>query len=275
MRNLIVFGVVGLALGLAVQNVPRVLGVGDSPAGALSDAGLASDERGRAVAVGSDESRLGGALTGEGAPAFDNAGLRSAAERLRSSALDAQRGAATAATTGVEEALGAESGTYTLASELTADRLQRLIAAGFSSDRADEILRKESQLRRTAVESEYAASGTIRGLNGSAPAAVSTRLRSELGDDEYARYLEALGEPTRIRVREVESDSVAANAGIQPGDEIISYAGKRVFNQRELNALMLQTPEGETVATTIMRDGQPLQLYVTGGALGIAQRAVR
>jgi hypothetical protein len=38
---------------------------------------------------------------------------------------------------------------------------------------------------------------------------------------------------------------------------------------------MLQTPEGETAAATIVRDGQTMKLYVTGGALGISQAGLR
>jgi hypothetical protein len=54
-----------------------------------------------------------------------------------------------------------------------------------------------------------------------------------------------------------------------PGDEIRTYAGQRVFNQRDLNALMLAGTPGEVVATTVVRDGQTLQLYVTRGPLGL------
>lgn len=265
MRNLIVFGLVGLALGLAVQNAPRVLGWGDAHA-----AGGGAVAAAAARAPSDYESHI----TARAAPnvVATRSAPASSGEPTRDRVPTAASDSSSSPTSSVDSS---ESSSYTLASELTADRVQRLVEAGFSRERAEELLRTESQLRRAAVESEYAATGTIRALNGSAPAAVGARLRKELGDEEYARYLEALGEPTRIRVPEVDPDSVAANAGIQPGDEIITYAGKRVFNPRELNSLMLKTAEGETVATTVLRDGQPLQLYVTGGALGIAPRPVR
>jgi predicted metalloprotease with PDZ domain len=157
----------------------------------------------------------------------------------------------------------------------TPDRLTQLTSAGFARDRALEILRKESQLREAAIAREYVAAGAIQPLNGGSPAAIGQQLRKEMGDDEYERYLHALGKATRVRVGAVEADSAAANAGILSGDEILAYAGKRVFSLRDLNALMLQTSEGETVATTVVRGGQTIQLYAVGGALGISQWAAR
>jgi hypothetical protein len=155
------------------------------------------------------------------------------------------------------------------------DRIARLIAAGFTEDRALQIAGRASEVRRAAMEREYAATGTIRPLNSASPSAVEQQLRSEMGDGEYEKYLKALGQSTRIRVGDVAAGSAAANAGIMSGDEIVTYAGRRVFNLRELNALMLQNPEGETAAATIVRDGQTMQLYVTGGALGISQAGPR
>jgi hypothetical protein len=38
---------------------------------------------------------------------------------------------------------------------------------------------------------------------------------------------------------------------------------------------MLQTPEGETVSTTLVRGGQEMEPCVTGGALGICQAPER
>lgn len=161
------------------------------------------------------------------------------------------------------------------AAEPERDRTTHLISAGFTEERAQQIVRKESELRRAAFEREYATSGTIRPLNAASPSAVDLQMRTWLGDPEYEQYLKAIGQTTRIRVGEVEAASAAANAGIANGDEILTYAGRRVFNLRDLNALMLQTPEGETVSTTVMRGGQEMELYVTGGALGISQAPER
>jgi S1-C subfamily serine protease len=151
--------------------------------------------------------------------------------------------------------------------------LERLSASGLSRDRAEEVLRRESQLRRAAAFAEYRATGTIGPLNAW-PADVE-QTRAELGDADYERYLQATGQQTRVIVGDVEPASAAANAGIIPEDQILAYAGRRVFNLRDLNALMLRTSSGETVAATVVRDGQTLQLYVTGGPLGLSQLRMR
>jgi hypothetical protein len=149
------------------------------------------------------------------------------------------------------------------------DRIDRLIAAGFTELRAREILQREAQLRRDALHAGYASVGGVGTLNGAGGFVSSEPLRRELGDADYERYLAATGQPTRVVVRNVAPASAAANAGLLPGDEILAYAGQRVFNLRELNTLMLQRSPGEIVSTAVIRDGVPLQLYVNGGLLGL------
>jgi len=149
------------------------------------------------------------------------------------------------------------------------DRIALLIAAGFSPDRAAHIVRRESELRVAAASEEYAATGTVRALTGSVQNASAAKLREEIGDAEFERYLDALGQPTSVVIGSIDPASAAANAGLLPGDEIVAYGGQRVFNARDLSVLSLQRGTGETVGATVVRDGQALQLYVTGGPLGL------
>jgi PDZ domain-containing protein len=153
-------------------------------------------------------------------------------------------------------------------------RVERLVAAGFSAERAGAIVQTESQQRLSAARAEYAATGTIRAL-GAAAGKTADTLRTELGDADYERYLAATGQPTRVVVGAVEPGSAAANAGLLPGDEVHTYRGRRVFNVRELNALLLEGTVGQTVPATVVRDGQAMQLYVSGGPLGAATRSAR
>jgi hypothetical protein len=148
-------------------------------------------------------------------------------------------------------------------------RIDGLVAAGFTADRAAAILRREAELRQQAYFSEFEASGTVRALSGAARDNAADRLRAELSDADYERYLEGTGQPRSIFVRAVEPSSAAAHAGLVPGDELRSYAGRRVFNQRELNTLMSSGTPGEIVPTTVVRDGVTLELYVTRGPLGL------
>jgi hypothetical protein len=149
-----------------------------------------------------------------------------------------------------------------------ARRIDQLIAAGFDRARAEEILKQEGQLRLAAAYDEYKVTGTMRPFNGAGRSATSQRLRAQLGDADYERYLQAIGQPTRVRVGDVPSNSAAANAGLLPGDEILTYAGQRIFNSRELQALIQRGASGELVALSVMRDGYPMKLYVNGGSLG-------
>jgi predicted metalloprotease with PDZ domain len=150
-------------------------------------------------------------------------------------------------------------------------KIERLVAGGFEPERAAAIVEQEAALRLAAVYEEFEATGTIRAFNAGGGAMQAARLREALGDAEYERYLQANGSPTRVRIDGFDASSPAAYAGFEPGDEIVSYAGERVFNLRDLHALMLTGTPGETVPATVLRGGQPLELYVTRGPVGLVE----
>ena len=58
-------------------------------------------------------------------------------------------------------------------------------------------------------------------------------------------------------------------AGLQPGDQIVSYDGARVFNYGDLNDQLLQGEPGESVIVDILRDGAPMQVVMPRGPIGI------
>ena len=94
-------------------------------------------------------------------------------------------------------------------------------------------------------------------------------LRAEMGDDAYARYLEAQGQPTAIRITQVLGGSPGDSAGLQPGDELVSYNGERVFSVMELRNGTMQGQPGEDVVIEIERDGVRMQLTLPRGPIGI------
>ena len=94
-------------------------------------------------------------------------------------------------------------------------------------------------------------------------------LRAELGESDYERYRAAIGQPTSVGVSDVLASSPAERAGLMPGDEIVAYGGKRVFDVGELNALTLEGTPGESVVLDIRRDGQNVQLVMPRGPIGI------
>jgi serine protease Do len=64
-------------------------------------------------------------------------------------------------------------------------------------------------------------------------------------------------------VDNVEPDSPAAKAGLEPNDVILRFDGERVRSEAELTRLVRETPPGRTVSVEISRGGQTRALQVT------------
>lgn len=144
--------------------------------------------------------------------------------------------------------------------------VDRLVNAGFTQERAEWILRRQQELEVQAQQAQYDAQ-----RNGQPFTRVDTdvALRKEMGDAEYEKYLTGTGRPTTVQVMDVLASSAAERSGLKPGDQILSYAGQRVFDSGELNSLTRQGTPGETVTVEIKRDGQIVQLSVPRGVLGV------
>ena len=167
----------------------------------------------------------------------------------------------------IEQRVGERSG-FAAGSGATDRRMAQLIEGGFSADQAQRIIERESELRMEALYAQYEATREGERFDRSA---FDSReiLRTELGDADYERYLMATGQPTSIGVQRVLASSPAEDAGLQPGDQIVAYAGERVFAVTDLNALTLDGEPGQPVAMDVLRDGQQIQIYVPRGPLGI------
>jgi hypothetical protein len=148
-------------------------------------------------------------------------------------------------------------------------QVDRLIAAGFAPDRAEWIDRRIQELRMEQMQAQYEAARSGKPVDPAMQMGSDRALRNELGDAEYERYLEALNRPTTIDVFQVLASSPAERAGLKPGDQIVAYNGARVFDVQELNSLTFQGNTGESVVVEVRRDGQPLQLVVPRGPLGV------
>ncbi len=149
-------------------------------------------------------------------------------------------------------------------------RLNQLAEAGFSPDQAQHIIEREAELRLDVLYAQYDAT-----REGEPFSPLTDRfnpqdqLRQELGDASYERYLDATGQSTSIGVQQVMAGSPGQAAGLQTGDEVIAYAGERVFNISDLNQLILEGAPGQTVVVDVLRDGQQIQVYVPRGPIGI------
>ncbi len=155
--------------------------------------------------------------------------------------------------------------------ERRAERLrQRLIVAGFTEADANWILTRESELQMEALNSRYAARRAGENASGTfGSRSTQAALRQELGEQRYEQYLEASGRPTRIAISNVFEGSPALAAGLRPGDEIVSYGGRRVFAMSEVTNLTLEGAVGEPVPVDIMRDGVLMQVSIPRGPLGV------
>jgi S1-C subfamily serine protease len=144
--------------------------------------------------------------------------------------------------------------------------VEQLIAAGFAPDRAAWIDRRTQELRMQLMQAQYEARRDGRPPPADAEA---TTLRAELGDQDYERFLTATGRSTAVNIMGVLASSPAERAGLQQGDEIVAYDGKRVFDVTELNELTLGGASGESVVVDVRRDGQNLQIVMPRGPLGV------
>jgi hypothetical protein len=149
-------------------------------------------------------------------------------------------------------------------------RTGQLVAGGFTEERAKQILDLEDEVRMAALQAEYEAYRNGEPLSPWDVAQGSQNgLRERLADAEYEKYLLAQGGRASITVGEVISTSPANQAGLRPGDQILSYDGRRVFSMDELKSMAFEGDPGEDVIVDIERNGQRMQLVLPRGPMGI------
>ena len=97
---------------------------------------------------------------------------------------------------------------------------------------------------------------------------LNRQLQQDLEDEDYDRYLYALGKPNRLRAVEVFEGTSASEAGLRRGDIILRYDDKRVFRRGELLVAAALGQLGESVAIEILRNGHQETIYVERGPFG-------
>ena len=149
-------------------------------------------------------------------------------------------------------------------------RLSRLIDAGFAEDRAEWILRRESELQLEQMQALYEARQAGERADRFDPRMNPEKaLRAEIGDAQYEQYLDAYGRSTSVAVGTVLESSPGQRAGLQPGDEIVAYGGERVFSYADLYEQTMNAAAGQPVVVDIVRNGMPMQVVIDGGPIGI------
>ena len=71
-----------------------------------------------------------------------------------------------------------------------------------------------------------------------------------------------------VRISDVDPSSPASQAGLRPGDVVVEVDGERVRSARQFSRLIQESPEGRSVALSVMREGQRQTINVTPEARG-------
>lgn len=157
-----------------------------------------------------------------------------------------------------------------------AERIRAYVEAGFSESRAEWLVSREGELRMEAMQAQYeAAREGETGNRWQYFIDSDQQMRAELGEAEYEMYLTAIGRPTAVNVGQVYDSSPGQSAGLQPGDRITHYDGARIYSAWELSRQTLEGEAGENVVIIVERDGNPIQLVVPRGPIGIQSRGGR
>ena len=95
------------------------------------------------------------------------------------------------------------------------------------------------------------------------------QIQSTYGDETYDWFLYATNRPNRVMVEGVLGGSAAEDAGIKPGDLILSYDRERVFRPGPLVQGTLRGSLGDRVDVEVWRQGERVRLSLPRGPLGV------
>lgn len=130
------------------------------------------------------------------------------------------------------------------------------------------------QLRDQAIREDWIDSPEYFEKEQQLPGATDG-IREQFGDRIFDQYLYASGRPNRVLVREVYSGTAANDAGIEPGDIILSYASQSIFSMGDLQQATTEGNSGESVLIEVLRDDLPFSTSAPRGPLGISMTIKR
>jgi hypothetical protein len=152
--------------------------------------------------------------------------------------------------------------------------VESLLAAGFTMDRINWMRKRAQELasdfRRAESAREQQGAKSNAWLQTSHMNDPDIDMRREIGDEEYAKYRQALGRGLGVRISEVQVGGTGEAGGLRAGDEVIAYNGVRVFNVGELNPEIVKSrASGTSIAVDVIRDGNKIRLSVPAGDMSI------
>lgn len=155
-------------------------------------------------------------------------------------------------------------------------RISRMVEHGMTEEEARNLIDQESAASYEAMRAAWEAERSGQAFDPFAAWTDPQRiLRDSIGDAAFERYLEAQGQPTTVEVMQVLGGSPGAVVGLEPGDQISSYNGERVFGISDLRRLTMQGKPGEDVVIEVIRDGVIMQLSLPAGPIGITGSGAR
>lgn len=156
-----------------------------------------------------------------------------------------------------------------------------LIAAGIDVFTAEDIAYKQSEtqlkrleLRDAALREDFMGSDRYREELAKIRQS-EIRIRDEISDESYDKYLFYTGQSNRIAVSSVMLGSAAEQSGIHAGDVIVRYENEPLYNYRDLRAATIQGERGEIIDLTVVRDGALITVSIPRGPLGVRLNSVR
>ena len=157
---------------------------------------------------------------------------------------------------------------------------QALLDAGIEESEAEqlkttfeELEMKKLYLRYRAIREGWAGGNRYREELKKLDDQVDN-LEEQLGEKGFSAYLYATGRSNRVEVQSVLTGSPASAAGIQTGDQILSYDNQRVYNWGNLREATSRGTLDEIVTVEVMRDGKQMQFYLPRGPMGIRMTSV-
>ena len=120
-------------------------------------------------------------------------------------------------------------------------------------------------LRHNATREGWLFSGRFR----QAMVDMTDHFVNAIGIENYRQLISVNGETTNVVVDAVLPQTTAASNGIQANDVIVEYAGNAIYSSESLITASAKGSTDDTVLVRLLRDDQPVELYIPAGPVGI------